>query len=223
MTVNTVGLEDYVRSVVGAEVFPSWKPEALKSQAVATVPLRGLEARPGLGRVPGLLDGRLPGLRGMDSEYAATSAAADATAGEVRESAGAAALTMFSASNGGYSVASNLPYLVAKADPYDEAGGQDPNHSWTTTVTASALTNAFGVGAVSRVRVLARDGNGEWGGRVRDALDLQARRRPPARDVRRRGRPAQRRTRAVAVADRLGDYVVSDYLRTRGGSRPTPR
>jgi uncharacterized protein with LGFP repeats len=102
----------------------------------------------------------------MDSEYAATSAAADATAGEIREYGGTAALTMFSASNGGYSVASNLPYLIAQADPYDEAAGQDPVHSWSTTLSPASLNAAFSVGTVNRVRVLARDGNGEWGGRV---------------------------------------------------------
>ena len=73
---------------------------------------------------------------------------------------------MFSASNGGYSVASNLPYLIAQPDPYDEAAGQDPNHTWTTTVSAATLSSVFSVGTVTRVRVLARDGNGEWGGRV---------------------------------------------------------
>ncbi|HEU5000873.1 MAG TPA: SpoIID/LytB domain-containing protein [Lapillicoccus sp.] len=166
MTVNTLGLEDYVRGVMGAEVPPSWKPEALKSQAVAVRSFGVWKRDQASGGYQVCSTDACQVYRGMDSEYAATSAAVDATAGEVREYRGATALTMFSASNGGYSVASNLPYLIAQPDPYDEAAGQDPNHTWTTTVSAASLNAAFSVGTVTRVRVLARDGNGEWGGRV---------------------------------------------------------
>jgi stage II sporulation protein D len=166
MTVNTLGLEDYVRSVMGAEVPPSWKPEALKSQSVAVRSFGVWKRDRASGGYQVCSTDACQVYRGIDSEYAGTSAAADATVGEVREYGGATALTMFSASNGGYSVASNVPYLVAQPDPYDEAGGQDPHHTWTTTVSASALNGAFSVGTVTRVRVLARDGKGEWGGRV---------------------------------------------------------
>ena len=62
MTVNTLGLEDYVRSVDrrrGAVLVEAGGPQVAGGRGPQ---LRGLEARPRLRRLPGLLDGRLPGL-----------------------------------------------------------------------------------------------------------------------------------------------------------------
>lgn len=172
MTVNTVSMEDYVRGVVGAEVSSSWKPEALKSQAVAARTFGVSRRDTASGGYQICSTDSCQVYRGIDAEATTISAAVDATAGEVLLSGGRAATTMFSSSNGGYSVAGSASYLVAKADPWDEAAGQNALHTWTATLSQSALTNAFSVGTVTRVRVLARDGNGEWGGRVTSvALD----------------------------------------------------
>ena len=76
------------------------------------------------------------------------------------------ALTEFSSSNGGYTVASSLPYQVAKPDPYDGAVRNTAN-SWTKSVTLSALSDAWpSIGTAKALVVNSRDGNGQWGGRV---------------------------------------------------------
>jgi stage II sporulation protein D len=166
VTVNTVSLDDYVRGVVGAEVSPSWKPEAIKAQAVAARTFGVSRRDTATGAYQICSTDACQVYRGIDAEYASVSAAVDGTAGEVLLYNGRAATAMFASSNGGYSVAGSVPYLVAKADPWDEASGQNPVHTWTTTLSQAALSSAFGVGTVTGVRVLARDGNGEWGGRV---------------------------------------------------------
>lgn len=99
-------------------------------------------------------------------EAAAASAAVDATDGKVRTYGGSSALTEFSASNGGWSVAGSLPYEVAQADPYDGVTGS-ASHSWTATLRPADLERAFpAVGHLTAVDVVSRDGHGEWGGRV---------------------------------------------------------
>ena len=76
----------------------------------------------------------------------------------------------FSASNGGWSVAAGGPF-VAASDPYDGEGaaavGRAEVHRWTgVRVPVSTLETAFWTGPLRELRVLSRDGNGEWGGRV---------------------------------------------------------
>ena len=59
-----------------------------------------------------------------------------------------------------------MPYLPAKADPYDAHAG-NPVHDWSVTVDASRLEKAYpAIGTLRRIRVVSRDGNGEWNGRV---------------------------------------------------------
>ena len=59
-----------------------------------------------------------------------------------------------------------MPYLVAKADPYDGCSG-NPVHTWTTTITRRAVQKAWpSLGTLTRVLVTQRDGHGEWYGRV---------------------------------------------------------
>lgn len=78
----------------------------------------------------------------------------------------------FSSSNGGWSTktTSSNPdvqaYLVAQEDPYDGLVTSSV-HSWTTNLPASAIEAKYTqVGTLKRLKITARDGNGEWGGRV---------------------------------------------------------
>ncbi len=99
--------------------------------------------------------------------YASTTAAAADTAGQVLTYQGVVATTQYSASNGGWSTDGGLPYLPARADPWDGAGPGDPVHSWQASLPVTALESAFpSVGTLQRLVVTSRDGNGEWGGRV---------------------------------------------------------
>ncbi|SDS82369.1 SpoIID/LytB domain protein [Friedmanniella luteola] len=164
-TVNTVLLEDYVRAVVPVEMPTSWAADAVRSQAVAArsyaVRTRDFSDRPGYDicdtdtcQVYG----------GKRAETGGGDAAVKATAGRVVSQGGRVALTQFASSNGGALAASNLPYLVAKADPYD---GVITSQAWSRTLTAAAISRSWpSVGTVQRLQVTRRDGSGAWGGRV---------------------------------------------------------
>ena len=72
------------------------------------------------------------------------------------------------ASSGGWTSAGSAPYLLAQEDPYD---GWDGNgvHDWTRTVGDAVLERHFpAIGDLTSIEIAARDGNGEWGGRVTD-------------------------------------------------------
>ncbi|WP_155252441.1 SpoIID/LytB domain-containing protein, partial [Paenibacillus polymyxa] len=78
--VNDVPLEQYLYSVVGAEVYSSWPAEALKAQAVAA---RSYALAQGNRfQIGNVVDGTLSqAYNGKGSEHANVSEAVDATAG----------------------------------------------------------------------------------------------------------------------------------------------
>lgn len=175
--INTVRMEQYLRSVVAWEVSPSWPMEALKAQAVAA---RTYAAREAAGRTGSSFDvydsTRSQAYRGMRSytsrwatlatwEHPRTDEAVSATARRHVTVAGAAVLTQFGASNGGATAASPLPHMTVAADPWDVAS-RNPKRSWTHSTTATALGSRLGVGRVTAIEVLGREGKGPWGGRV---------------------------------------------------------
>ena len=176
-TVNTVGLDDYLRSVVPSESPSYWKPAALEAQAVAARTY-AVSERSSAGSTPwDICDttqcqvyagARSYGTDGSSrsNEAASTDAAIAATAGQVRTYQGAPIFAQFSSANGGWSVGDpNKPYLVAQADPYD---GVVPSsaHSWQTTVSVASVEQAYSVGTLRSLTIDRRDGNGALGGRV---------------------------------------------------------
>lgn len=173
-TVNTVSMENYLRSVVPAEMPASWPAEALKAQAVAarsyaaktrSTPLsssydicdttscqvyKGLATRSGSTRTV--------------NESASTNAAIAGTADQVLYGSTGVALTMFSSSNGGYAAPGGAPYLTAHADPYD---GRMRNQAWSVTLSSSKIQSAYpSIGTFTSIQVTDRDGYGPWGGRA---------------------------------------------------------
>ena len=183
--VNTVGSDDYVRGVVAAEMPSGWHLEALKAQAVAARSY-GLQPCPQPRTYPatGLYDvvdtTACQVYGGVTAQTPRTDEAVRQTADQVLRYGGAVLRAEFSASNGGRTVAAGGPF-VAGDDPYDEVGasavGAGAVHRWTgVRVPVSRLEAAFGTGRLTEVRVLAREGGGEWGGRVtRVRLTGQAR------------------------------------------------
>jgi SpoIID/LytB domain protein len=173
--VNTTGLDDYVRGVVPAEMPSGWHEQALRAQAVAARSY-GMQPCPQASAYPAITlydvvdTTACQVYGGVGSEAARTNDAVAATTGQVLRQNGVVLRTEFSASNGGWTVASGS--APAKPDPYDvvgaqAAGQQDAVHRWTgKRVPATALEAAFGTGVLREVRVLQRDGFGEWGGRV---------------------------------------------------------
>ena len=104
---------------------------------------------------------------GYDAEHPASNAAVDATAGEVLlDDAGQPAFTQFASSSGGWTSAGSMDYLAAQPDPYDGWAG-NPVHDWTIKLSDTAVEKKLpAIGNLTKITVTARDGNGDWGGRV---------------------------------------------------------
>lgn len=168
ITVNDVDLESYLKGVVPLEIPASWSTEAVRAQAVAARTYASYERRHPRSRAYQLCDTwSCQVYGGVDAEYAASNRAVDATAGKILTSDGEPAFTQFGSSSGGWTSAGSVPYLPAKRDPYDGWSG-NPVHTWTTTVDDARLEQAWpAIGNLTRITVAARDGNGDWGGRVR--------------------------------------------------------
>ncbi|HET9102296.1 MAG TPA: SpoIID/LytB domain-containing protein [Solirubrobacteraceae bacterium] len=153
-TVNVVGLDDYVRGVVAAEMPSSWPAQALQAQAVAARTY-AITAQVGAAGYDLYSDTRSQAYGGVAAETAPTDAAVAATAGQVVTYAGRPVVTYFFASSGGHTEsvqnvwngATPEPWLTGVPDPYDGAGG-DPYHQWTQQLSLPAAQARLG----SRVR-----------------------------------------------------------------------
>ncbi|HET7856545.1 MAG TPA: SpoIID/LytB domain-containing protein [Gaiellaceae bacterium] len=157
--VNNVGLEGYLYGVVPSEVPFHWPAEVLKAQGVAarTYALAVRKTGSYFDLYP---DVRSQVYRGIAGERPSTTAAVQATAGQVVLYNGQIAKTYFFSTSGGRTATvtdvwpSNqpVPYLVSVDDPYDSAS---PHHQWGPfTVKASRLVRALRVpGRLLDVRV----------------------------------------------------------------------
>ena len=148
--VERVGLEDYVRGVISAEIPASWSAEALKAQAVAA---RTYAITDSVGGATFDLypDTRSQMYRGVAAETRSTDAAVRATRGQVVTYKGKPAVTFFFNSSGGHTEnienvwpgARPEPWLRGVNDPYDNAGG-DPYHSWGQQMSPAAAAAKLG-------------------------------------------------------------------------------
>jgi stage II sporulation protein D len=168
-TVNKLSMEAYLRGVVPQEVPALWEPDAVSAQSVAARTYAAFERQQRKGERYDLCDTtQCQVYGGVDVEHPAATEAIKATAKQGLYYDGSPAFTQFSASNGGWSSAGSMPYLVAQADPYDALA--NPKYStWTTTIDDTRVEKQWpGMGDLTGIEVVARDGNGEWGGRVTD-------------------------------------------------------
>jgi len=181
-TIAWSSMDSYLRSVVPREMPANYHPEALKAQAIAarTFAARYRERKRAAGAPWDVCDTTtcqvfrgVTTYRGRAKEVnedpRTTAAVAATTSTVVRESAAPGARLAFSEfgdSNGGFSAVGDFPYQPAKADPYDGVVPSTSN-TWRVTVPVTRLEKAFPVGALRSVEVLERDGNGQWGGRVK--------------------------------------------------------
>ncbi|CAB4691840.1 MAG: SpoIID/LytB domain-containing protein [Actinobacteria bacterium] len=166
-TINDLTLESYLKGVVPREIPASWSPAAVRAQAVAARTYAAYErAHPRTAYYQLCDTTSCQVYGGVDAEYAASNAAVDATAGQVLLADGEPAFTQFASSSGGWTSAGSVPYLAAIEDPYDDWAG-NPVHDWTLQLSDARLESAWpAVGDLRTVEVVARDGNGDWGGRV---------------------------------------------------------
>ncbi|MCP3422459.1 SpoIID/LytB domain-containing protein [Nocardioides pinisoli] len=168
-TVNRVGMEAYLRGVVPQEVPALWTTAAVSAQSVAARTYAAFErSHPSASHYDLCDTTQCQVYGGVDVEHPAATAAIEATAGQGLYFEGRPAFTQFSASNGGFSSAGSMPYLVAQPDPYD--GLVNPTYSsWTTTIDDTQVEKQWpGMGDLTGIEVVTRDGNGDWGGRVLD-------------------------------------------------------
>jgi stage II sporulation protein D len=144
--VDAVALEDYLKGVVPAEMPSSWPAEALKAQAVAARSYALAERTPAK-PYDLYADTRSQVYLGVATERPSTTAAIDATAGQVVTYAGKVATTYFSSSSGGQTAAASesfakgVPYLQSVADPYDDS----PYRNWTAAIDGTRAAKALGL------------------------------------------------------------------------------
>ena len=129
--INVVGLEQYLYGVVPSEMPFTWAPEALKAQAVVARSYALATRRSGAFDL--YPDTRSQVYLGIEHEKASTTAAVDATAGQVVLYQGQVAKTFFFSTSGGRTASAEdvwgapVPYLVSVPDPYDSISS---HHTW---------------------------------------------------------------------------------------------
>jgi SpoIID/LytB domain protein len=191
-TVNVVPLDRYVQGVVPREMPAAWGGDgggtglhALRAQAVAarsyalaqnryayakTCDTQSCQVYGGAGyraEVNAELGGPTP-IVGNESPLS-NQATAD-TAGVVLVAGGAVVSAMYSASSGGYT--NDAGPFPAVPDEGDQYSPLPDRHNWTTTVPVATIEAAYPqIGSLQLLRVTARNGLGEDGGRVR-SMDI---------------------------------------------------
>ena len=168
-TVNRLSMEAYLRGVVPLEVPALWEPDAVSAQSVAARTYAAFErSHPSAAHYDLCDTSQCQVYGGVDAEHPAATEAIKATAKQGLFFDGRPAFTQFSASNGGFSAAGSMPYLVAQADPYD--GVANPSYStWTEAIDDTEVEKHWpAIGDLTSIEVTTRDGNGDWGGRVVD-------------------------------------------------------
>ena len=189
--VDVVGLEPYLQGVVAAEMPHTWAPETLKAQAVAarSYALSHLQT----GSFDLYPDTRSQVYRGVTAETPETSAAVQATAGQVVLYAGRVAKTFFFSTSGGRTMSAAdawgtpIPYLVSVPDPYDTLSTY---HDWGPFAFSAAKlgkalhtqgrlldvqTDANSSGRVASVTAIGANGESTaTGPAVRRALGLRS-------------------------------------------------
>lgn len=147
--VNVLPLEQYLYGVVPREMPAEWPVEALKAQAVAARTYALNRVLGGARQFQGFdvlatPDSQVYG--GVDAEDPRSTAAVDATRGEVLTYNGKPILALFHSSSGGhtenseYVFESSLPYLRGVPDEFD---GDSPHHSWTRDIGLDEIASAL--------------------------------------------------------------------------------
>src|SRR6266576_2390114 len=137
--INMVGLEQYLYGVVPSEMPFMWHPEALKAQAVVARSYAVATRRTGAFDL--YSDTRSQVYLGIEHERPSTTAAVNATAGQVVLYQGEVAKTYFFSTSGGRTASAEdawgepVPYLVSVPDPSDSIS---PHHDWGPLVFTGA-------------------------------------------------------------------------------------
>jgi stage II sporulation protein D len=134
--VNELPMNQYLYSVVAAEVPSSWGAEALKAQAVAARSFAKFNMKVNKFKVAGLVDTTLSQVyNGTEKEVASVISAVDATEGEVIYSNGKVVEGIFSSNSGGVSADSteawgNIDPVFASVPSKEDKVAQKALKSW---------------------------------------------------------------------------------------------
>jgi stage II sporulation protein D len=158
LVVNRVAVERYLRGVVPSEMPASWPAEALEAQAdvARSYALRSLRPDEPFDVYA---DTRSQMYGGVAAEAPATTAAVEATRGELVTYAGEVAQTFFFSTSGGTTAANEevwgglpIAYLRSVDDPHDDLS---PYHRWTVRFTARELRSRLSDVSPGRFRSIA--------------------------------------------------------------------
>jgi stage II sporulation protein D len=144
--VNALAIEQYAKGVMPNEVPPSWPMEELKAHALAVRSI-AITGDVGGNGFDVYSDTRSQVYEGLESEYARTNEAVDATRGQVVTYQGEVAQTFYSACSGGHTESvenvfgTAIPYLVGVPDPYDY---YCPLHKWTLEFSGPEISSRLG-------------------------------------------------------------------------------
>ncbi len=148
--IDLVALESYLLGVVPGEMPKEWPAAALQAQAIAarSYTLASLVKKRDFDLYA---DPRSQMYYGVSAESPATTAAVQATKGQVLTYDGKVITAFYYSSSGGWTASSAdvfglpLPYLQAHSDPWDTLS---PYHRWPPrSYTAASLAKAFGLSA----------------------------------------------------------------------------
>lgn len=177
--INDLPFENYLYGSVPHESPASWPAEELKAQAVAarTYAAYKKDASRANGTMfdicattacqvyYGFASRSAPGGTVTAQEYSSTNAAVDGTKGQVITYGGKPILAEYSSSTGGYSAPGNVAYQKAVPDAGDTVS---PHHDWAGVISAADVERRWPeIGRLVDIRVISRNGYGDWGGRVR--------------------------------------------------------
>ncbi len=169
--VNVLGLEEYLFSVVGKEMSPSWNIEALKAQAVCarTYAKTNLNKfkKYGFDLCPTQNSQVYVGVKG---ESESTILACSETAGQSVRYDGVPVSVFYFSSGGGTTEdpvnvwGGNCPYIKSIVDPYEKES-EATRYNWTSTITVGELEERLAskgnnIGDILSIEVLKQSETG---------------------------------------------------------------
>lgn len=169
--INIVNLEEYLYSVIGKEMSPSWNLEALKAQAVCA---RGfaISNYTKFSSYGFNLDNTTSSqvYNGVSTETESTRRAVDETRGQVLKYDGQIIQSVYCASMGGATASaenvwgSPYSYLVSVSDPYENPQ-EATAYSWSTVLTAEEIKSCLAgsgvnIGDITNVEIVSQDAAG---------------------------------------------------------------
>lgn len=167
--VNTVVMDDYLKSVVPSEVYTSWMPTTLEAQSIAarTYASSWLRRKASHAHYDVCSTTRCQMYLGVSKEHSKTSAAVDATSRKILTTYGVPIVAEFSAANGGWRNKAGVNYYGYGADPFDALA---PRHRWSKTADVTKLSAKWpSIGKPSAINVISRAEGGPKGGLVKKA------------------------------------------------------